>query len=154
ERVERWIRQAPGLERQLAPVSDLLLEAARLRAGESVLDVGCGTGPTTIAAARMVGPRGRVGGLDVAGAMLGAAATAASRAGGDAAPIEWIEADAVTWTPDGPPRDVVISRFGVMFFSDPGAAFANLARATRANGRLAFASWQRRDDSATFAVPL
>ena len=153
DRVRRWLRQAPGLERQLAPVSEVLLAAADLRAGESVLDVGCGTGSTTIAAARVVGPTGRVRGLDVSGEMLAAAAVSAARCDGDLAPIEWVEADAVTWVPDGPRHDVVISRFGVMFFSDPPAAFANLARATRAGGRLAFAAWQRRDDSATFSVP-
>jgi ubiquinone/menaquinone biosynthesis C-methylase UbiE len=152
DRVRRWLRQAPGLERQLAPVSEVLLAAARLRAGESVLDVGCGTGPTTIAAARLVGPTGRVRGLDVSGDMLAAAAGAA-RGDGDLARIEWIEADAVTWVPDGPRHDVVISRFGVMFFSDPLAAFTNLARATRVGGRLAFAAWQRRDESTTFSVP-
>jgi len=155
DRVERWIRQAPGLERQLAPVSDLLFAAARLEPGESVLDVGCGTGPTTFAAARAAGATGRVCGLDVSGEMLAAAAaTAAHRGGGAVAPIEWVEADAVTWVPEGPRHDVVISRFGVMFFSDPQAAFANMADATRTGGRLAFAAWQRRDQSALFSVPL
>ena len=101
----------------------------------------------------MVGPTGRVRGLDVSGEMLAAAAAAAAKCDGDMGPIEWVEADAVTWVPDGPPHDVVISRFGVMFFSDAPAAFTNLARATRVGGRLAFAAWQRRDDSATFSVP-
>ncbi len=76
DRVERWLRQAAGLERQLAPVSEVLFAAARLSPGESVLDVGCGTGPTTYAAARAVGPTGRVCGLDVSGEMLVAAAAA------------------------------------------------------------------------------
>jgi SAM-dependent methyltransferase len=153
ERVERWLRQAAGLERQLAPVSDLLFAAARLEPGESVLDVGCGTGPTTVTAARLVGPSGRVRGLDVSGRMLEAAA--ANVAGIDGiASVDFVEADAVNWVPEGPGHDAVISRFGVMFFSDPPAAFANLARATRTGGRLAFASWQRRDASSVFAVPL
>ena len=155
DRVERWLRQAAGLERQLAPVSELLFAAARLRPGESVLDVGCGTGPTTLAAARLVGPAGRVRGLDVSGRMLEAAAASVADAGDDTlAPIDWVEADAVTWVPDGPPVDVVMSRFGVMFFSDPPTAFANLARAAAPTGRLAFAAWQRRDESPVFAVPL
>ena len=155
DRVERWLRQAPGLERQLAPVSEVLFEAARLRPGESVIDVGCGTGPTTFAAARAVGPTGRVCGLDVSGEMLAAArATADRHAHGAAAPVDWVEADAVTWAPEANRYDVVISRFGVMFFSAPLAAFTNLASATRAGGRLAFASWRRRDESELFEVPL
>jgi SAM-dependent methyltransferase len=155
DRVARWLRQAAGLERQLAPVSEVLFDAARLAPGESVLDVGCGTGPTTFAAALAVGPSGRVTGLDVSAEMLAAAADgAAARGDADAAPIDWLEADAVSWTPAGPPHDVVLSRFGVMFFSNPVAAFTNLARAARSGGRLAFAAWQGRDASELFAVPL
>ncbi len=155
DRVERWLRQAAGLEVQLQPVSDALFVAARLSPGESVLDVGCGTGPTTYAAARAVGPTGRVCGLDVSGQMLSAAAASTAHPDDAAvASMEWIEADAVTWEPEELQYDVVLSRFGVMFFSDPPAAFANLAHATRAGGRLAFAAWQRRDESALFSVPL
>jgi SAM-dependent methyltransferase len=153
ERVERWLRQAAGLERQLAPVSDLLFAAARLAPGEAVLDVGCGAGPTTVAAARLVGPTGRVRGVDVSDRMLEAAAASVAGLEG-IAPVDFVEADVVTWDPDEAAYDAVISRFGVMFFSDPPAAFATLARAARAGGRLAFASWQRRDDSPVFAVPL
>src|SRR4051812_42219509 len=117
ERVARWLRQGAGIERQLAPAGDALFAAARLSTGECVLDVGCGTGPTTLAAARAVGATGRVLGLDIAAEMLTAAASAATDVvADDVAPIEWVEADAVTWTHTGPLHDVVISRFGVMFF--------------------------------------
>jgi len=152
ERVARWLRQAEGLERQLAPVSEVLLAAAGLAPGERVLDVGCGAGPTTREAAVAVGPTGVVTGLDVSAEMLEAAASVPAGAG--AAPIDWVVADAVGWSPPGPTYDVVISRFGVMFFSDPQTAFANLAAATRPDGRLALAVWQRRDASDLFAVPL
>ena len=151
DRVDRWLRQAAGIERQLAPVSEVLFAAARLRPGESVLDVGCGTGPTTLVAAEAVAPNGRVVGMDISGDML---AAAASSVPAGLAPIEWLEADAVTWEPDDAAYDVVLSRFGVMFFSDPSAAFANLARATGPGGRLAIAVWPSRDESEVFALPL
>jgi SAM-dependent methyltransferase len=149
ERATRWLRQAAGLERQLAPVSDVLFAAANLRAGEAVLDVGCGTGPTTYAAALAVGPTGRVCGLDISAEMLAAAAASDPGAG-----IEWLQADAVVWEPEAARFDAVISRFGVMFFSDPLVAFTHLAHATRAGGRLAIAVWQRRDMSTMFSVSL
>jgi SAM-dependent methyltransferase len=152
DRAARWLRQSAGLERQLAPVSDLLFAAAALQPGERVLDVGCGTGPTTRHAAVAVGSGGAVTGLDVAGGLLEAAASVP--VDGDAAGIEWVEADAVSWTPPADGFDVVISRFGVMFFSDPAAAFANLAAATRPGGRLAVAVWAHRHHSPLFEVPL
>ena len=153
DRAARWVRQSAGLEKQLAPVSAHLFAAAGLAPGEAVLDVGCGTGPTTRDAAAGVGPTGRVTGLDVSQDMLDAAAAVPATA--DAAPIDWLLADATTWSPPDPPAyDVVLSRFGVMFFSDPAAAFAHLAQATRPGGRLALAVWDRRDASELFAVPL
>jgi SAM-dependent methyltransferase len=151
DRVARWLRQAEGLEVQLAPVSEVLFAAAALAPGERVLDVGCGTGPTTREAAVRVGPAGSVTGLDVSADMIGAAAAAPVPEG--AAPIEWVTADAVSWSPPEAAVDAVISRFGVMFFSDPSAAFAHLAAATRPGGRLAVAVWARRDESDLFAVP-
>lgn len=152
ERVDRWIRQSEGLERQLEPVSDVLFATAGLRPGERVLDVGCGTGPTTRRAAVAVGPDGAVTGLDVAAPMLERASTVDVARG--SAPITWVEADATTWRPDQPGFDVVLSRFGVMFFDDPPAAFASLARATAPGGRLHMAVWARRSESHLFEVPL
>lgn len=152
ERVARWIRQSAGLERQLEPVSDALFAAAGLQPGERVLDVGCGTGPTTRRAAAGVGTAGAVTGLDVAAPMLEQAAS--QPVGPGSAPIEWIESDATDLAPREPVFDVVLSRFGVMFFADPSAAFAALARATAAGGRLCMAVWARRDLSPLFELPL
>jgi SAM-dependent methyltransferase len=152
DRVARWLRQSEGLERQLAPVSEVLFGAVGLAPGERVLDVGCGTGPTTRQAAGLVGPSGAVTGLDVSADMLAAAAGVAVPPG--AAPITWTTADVVAWSPPDGAYDAVISRVGVMFFSDPPAAFAHLAAAVRPGGRLALAVWVRRDESDLFGVPL
>lgn len=147
ERVARWVAAAEAIDRQLAPVTQLLFDGAALAPGERVLDVGCGTGPTTRHAAELVGPGGWVGGIDVSADMLAAAAASDPT-------IEWIRADVATWHPDIEPVDVVISRFGVMFFDDPVTAFANLAATCKPGGRLCAMVWDRRDRSALFEVPL
>lgn len=151
ERVQRWLAQAEPLDRQMAPITELLFEGADLQPGERVLDVGCGSGPTTRHAATLVGPAGSVVGLDIAPAMLEAAAAVAP--GPEAAAIDWIEADVARWEPAITPVDAVISRFGVMFFDDPVRAFGALASATRPGGRLCAMVWDRRDRSALFQVP-
>jgi len=149
DRSRRWVAQSAGLERQLAPVGELLFAAAALRPGEAVLDVGCGTGPTTYEAAALVGPEGRVAGVDISATMLEAA-----RAVDAESPIEWITEDVTTW--DGGDRrfDAVISRYGAMFFDDPPRAFTNLAGMTVPGGRLAMTVWQQRPASEMFELPL
>jgi SAM-dependent methyltransferase len=153
DRAERWVRMADRLERQLAPVGDLLFSAARLQPGERVLDVGCGTGPTTRRAAALVGPQGSVTGVDISPEMLSAAGRATTL-DDDAAPIRWVEADAAAWDPGDERFDVVISECGVMFFTDPDAAFANLARVTVEGGRFCAAAWAERSRSRLFELPL
>lgn len=153
ERVERWIRQVDALERQLQPVLPLLLDAASIVPGERVLDVGCGAGPATRAAADLAGADGRVTGLDISARMLATARERTPAASPPAATIDWLEADAAEWSPPAAGYDVVISRFGVMFFGDPPAAVANLAAATRSDGRFAAAVWARRDESPMFEIP-
>ena len=140
----RWLQVADRLEAQLAPVSDLLFAAADLTPGERVLDVGCGLGSTTRRAAALVGPTGAVTGIDVAVDLIDQARRLTVP---DGAPLEWIAGDAQTTALPADHFDAVISRFGVMFFDDPVAAFTNLARSTRSGGRLCAAVWQARDRS-------
>jgi ubiquinone/menaquinone biosynthesis C-methylase UbiE len=152
ERIGRWIAGARLREVQMVPVTEELFAAAALRPGESVLDVGCGTGPTTVRAAAEVGPAGHVVGTDVAPAMIEVARAAAADVAATEQ-IEWLVADAQTHDFGPETYDVVISRFGVMFFPDPAAAFDNLARTARRGGRLALAVWQTRDLVPLFDLP-
>jgi SAM-dependent methyltransferase len=122
-----------------APFTTMIFGAAGLRPGANVLDVGCGCGGTTLAAARLVAP-GQAVGLDLSGPML-----ARARADADAAGLGnvlFLQGDAQVHQLEPARFDVVLSRFGVMFFADPVAAFANIRSATRPGGRLVFACWQ------------
>ena len=150
---QQWSRHQARYDRMLAPHGTELLAAATLRRGEAVLDVGCGSGATTVAAAATVGPTGRVTGVDVSEPLLAAARRRADGAGvGDR--VDFVAADAQTWAFDPGSYDVVLSRFGLMLFDDPPAAFANLARAARPGGRLIFVTWRDADANGWFAIPL
>ncbi|GGV11200.1 class I SAM-dependent methyltransferase [Streptomyces spectabilis] len=127
---DRWNAVNGGFDRPL-------LDAAALRAGEHVLDVGCGAGATTRLAARAVGP-GRALGLDLSAPMLERARARAADEGVANVSFEHGDAQVHPLAPDS--FDVAISRFGVMFFTDPVAAFTNVARALRPGGRVVFLS--------------
>jgi SAM-dependent methyltransferase len=121
-----------------AGVTDLLLAEAAPAPGEAVIDIGCGAGATTLAFAAAVGPAGRVLGVDISGQLLARAAERAAAAG--LGRIGWLHADAQAGPlPDG--FDVAVSRFGMMFFDDPVAAFARIGATLRPGGRLVFAAW-------------
>ena len=127
-----------GQELELSDYTRHLLDAAGLRPGDSVVDVGCGTGGPTVAAAARVTP-GRVIGIDC---WPPAVATARARVPPGLTNISYVVADAETSRPAATPVDVVISRFGLMFFREPTSAFANLASWLRPAGRMAALVWQ------------
>jgi len=145
-----WVTYQERYDRMLEPFAGLILDAAALSPGEQVLDVGCGCGATTLAAARAVAP-GQVAGIDLSAAMLARAGRNAAEAGLVNASFEQADAQVHRF---GASYDAVISRFGVMFFADPVAAFANLLDATRPGGRLAFACWQPLAENEWLLVPL
>lgn len=133
---QRWVADADRRDQVLAPVADALLAAAQLHPGESVLDIGCGCGATTIAAAERVDP-GRAVGLDLSAPMLDLARQRTGQL-----PVEFLKADAQTDPIEAEAFDIAIGRFGTMFFDDPVAAFANIATAMRPTGRLCIVTWQ------------
>jgi len=146
-----WVEQQAMLDRMYAPIAQAVVEAADLRAGEAVLDVGCGSGATTFAAAWRVGPQGRAVGVDISPALL---ELARRRAGEDGLEgVAFLQADAQAHV-FAPEFDAIVSRFGVMFFPDPVAAFANLRTALKPGGRLVFACWRGPEDNAISTVPL
>ena len=135
----RWVLNPDRRDEFAAPVGDALLAVAGLRSGEVVLDVGCGCGATTLAAAEATGDRGAAHGVDLSAPMLDVARRRLDARG--LTNVTFSLADAQTRRFD-PTHDVLISRFGTMFFDDPDAAFANLATGLRPGGRLAIATWQ------------
>lgn len=150
EGVAHWISNQARYDRMHAPFTAMILEAAALRPGRHVLDVGCGCGGTTLAAARLIAPGPAVG-LDLSAPMLVRARSGAEAAG--LGNVAFQQGDAQVY-PFGPARfDTVISRFGTMFFADPVAAFANIRSATRPGGRLVFVCWQPRAANQWLLVP-
>jgi SAM-dependent methyltransferase len=135
-----WVERQDTLDRMIGAFGLRALDGARFAPGESVLDVGCGTGQTTVEIARRVAPNGRVVGLDISNTMLEGARRRPTPAG--AVPVDFRHGDAQVAPIERGAFDVVFSRFGVMFFADPVAAFRNLHDALRPSGRLAVLVWQ------------
>jgi SAM-dependent methyltransferase len=147
----RWVARAGLQEARNIEVAHLLLAEARPQPGERVLDIGCGTGATAIPFAAAVGAGGHVTGVDISEPMLGQARqNIAKSAAGN---ITLVKADAqVHRFPPGS-FDLLISRFGVMFFADPTAAFTNLLAGLRQGGRLCMAVWASMADNAHWKIP-
>lgn len=144
-----WAERQDQLDRQTAPLG---LEAMRVlspASGESVLDIGCGCGQSTVELARRVGPGGSVTGVDISRPMLERARQRPIPPG--AACPQFREVDVQTG--DLGKFDAAFSRFGVMFFADPTAAFANVRRALEPRGRLTFVCWRALADNALMRVP-
>jgi SAM-dependent methyltransferase len=147
---QAWADRQATQDLVLAPVSAALFARAGIAAGAVVIDIGCGCGATSIELARRAGPGGRVLGIDVSAPMLARARALAP----PAAPVEFLQADATLHPFAAAQADLLFSRFGVMFFADPVASFANLRRALRPDGRLLFACWREPAANPWLMVPL
>lgn len=121
-----WVEAQESLDRMFQPFANRIAAAIHDTDARRVLDVGCGTGATTLAAARAVGARGGATGVDLSRPMI---ALARERAAREASSANFIVSDAQTHDFGAARFDLIVSRFGVMFFDDPQAAFANLRRA-------------------------
>jgi SAM-dependent methyltransferase len=147
----RWLGLQGFVERRVEAVNELLLRYSGVRAGEAALEIGCGTGAFTVPLAVAVGRDGSVVGADISAAMLAAARRRLAEAALDH--VSLIEADAQIHSFEPGRFDLVASRFGVMFFADPAAAFGNLSRAARRGGRLCFACWGPLADNRHWLIP-
>jgi SAM-dependent methyltransferase len=147
---ETWTTQRDRFNAMLGPIGLAAIARAQPQPGEHVLDVGCGTGHTTGDLARRVAPGGSVTAVDISALMLDEARRAND---GHGIPVHFHVADAQTHAFEADAFDLVFSRFGVMFFEDSVAAFANLYRALKPGGRLTFACWQPVDQNAWVHVP-
>ncbi|MBL8777637.1 MAG: class I SAM-dependent methyltransferase [Acidimicrobiales bacterium] len=137
---EHWAAHADRYTRVLARFGALLVEAAGFAPGQRVIEIGCGNGDTAVAAGRAVGEEGSVLGVDLSEDMLGVARARVAAAG--LTNTTFVAADATTFAPDPAGFDLAVSRFGVMFFDDPVAAFTNIRGLLAPGGRLVFACWQ------------
>jgi len=133
-----WTARQESWDTAMKPFSDASLIRAAVAPGESVIDVGCGCGATSLQLAELVGPKGRVLGVDVSKPML---ARAKERGAGNPV-LRFAEADATTYAFEPGAADLLFSRHGVMFFAEPERAFANLRSALKPSGRVAFSCFR------------
>ncbi len=148
----RWVQRQQQLDAQIHQLGLVAMQRANMQPGERVLDVGCGCGQTSLELAEGVGPSGSVLGVDLSQPMLARARE--RRDERKLTNLEFLHADAQTHRFERGYFDLVYSRFGVMFFEDPVAAFTNLHSALRPDGRLCFVCWQALEKNEWARVPL
>jgi SAM-dependent methyltransferase len=135
----RWVANPGFRERRNQESLVLLLDRLRIAGGESVLEIGCGTGAVTVPLATAVGEQGHVVAVDISESMLDAARRRVGESGVQNVTLRLGDAQVMTLEPGS--YDIATSRMGVMFFADPIAAFRNIAHALKPGGRLVFACW-------------
>ena len=144
-----WAAHADRYDASIADYHDALLDLAAIGPDHRVLDIGCGTGQTTRDAARLA-VHGSALGVDLSSAMLAVARARAEDE--DVRNVDFLHADVQVHPFEPASFDLAISRTGTMFFGDPAAAYANIARTLRPGGRLALAVWQARSENEWFTA--
>ncbi|MDP9647283.1 class I SAM-dependent methyltransferase [Paraburkholderia caledonica] len=147
---KRWVANQARLDAMASVFGQAAIEAAAPVTGERVLDVGCGAGASSLALAARVGPEGQVLGVDISEPLIGRARALAPQ--GTPALFQVADASSAE-LPEGA-FDILFSRFGVMFFDDPTAAFAHMRRALRPGGRVAFVCWRGAAENAWVRLPM
>lgn len=150
-----WSERDDEMDAMLRPLGETAIDRAAPLSGESVLDIGCGCGATTLLLAERVGAQGAVLGVDISGPML---AHASSKIGfgktSERADVAFVQADAAAHDFPVATYDLLFSRFGVMFFDDPSAAFANMRKALKPGGRLTFLCWGPMQENEWITLPM
>ena len=149
-RARAWSEVRELLELQLAPLGRRSIAALMPCPGESILDIGCGGGETTLDLAEAVAPDGSVVGVDISASVLSFARQVANRC----QRVQFVEADAQVFPFEPASFDAAYSRFGVMFFADPTEAFINIRRCLRPDGRLTFVCWRTLEENPLDILPL
>jgi SAM-dependent methyltransferase len=149
---QTWAKFQPLLDQQLGPLGEEALRVLAPGSAETILDIGCGCGDSTLALAAQVGPAGRVVGVDISRPMLEVARQ--RRPPPAAGKVEFRQIDAQSGELGRARFDSAFSRFGVMFFGDPVAAFTNLRCALKPGGRLTFVCWRSLQENPWMLAPL
>lgn len=147
---QHWTERQASQDILLAPVSEILINRAGAKPGDRILDVGCGCGATSIALAQQVAPQGFALGIDISAPMLARARQLAPKH----LPLDFVLADATIYPFDPQSFDLLVSRFGVMFFAEPAVSFANLRRALRPERRVVFVCWREPKRNPWMMTPL
>ena len=146
---QRWVEYIDRIEPMLDRFSAQLIKAVNAQTGEHVLDIGCGGGPTSAAYAAHVGPQGRVLGVDISDIIL----ELARQRHGAAKQLHFETADAASYAFEPASFDVITSRYGVMFFPEPDAAFGNIRKAAKPGARLRLMVWRPLDENPWMGLP-
>lgn len=148
---EQWVKGQENMDKTLAGFGQLAITALAPKPGEAIIDVGCGCGATSLALMQTMG-KGEVLGVDISSSMLARAEERRVELGLNSVKFE--KADAAVYAFEANSLDGVFSRFGVMFFDDPVAAFANIRSGLKPGGRLSFVCWRPIADNQWTLVPM
>lgn len=146
---EKWAEHIDATEASLQAFSKILLDGAEIMQGETILDIGCGGGTNSIEAALRTGAEGSVTGIDISPAIL----AVANERGADIDNLGFVLGDAANTDLGEEVFDLIFSRFGVMFFSDPVAAFTNLGKSLKKDGKLVFMCWRSMEENPWMSAP-